>query len=50
VKEMVMGQGRRVRSIVSGEIAKRRSQEQQFTVTFDEWTSSQNRHYTLCEH
>jgi len=40
-----MDQGRRVRSIVSGEIAKRRSQGQRFTVTFDEWMSRRNRRY-----
>ena len=40
-----MDQGRRVRSIVSGEIAKRRSLGQRFTVTFDEWTSRRNRRY-----
>jgi len=33
---MVMDQGRRVRSIVGGEIAKRRSQGQRFTLMFDE--------------
>jgi len=43
---MVMDQGRRVRSIVSGEVAKRRSQGQRFIVTFDEWTSGRNRRYT----
>ena len=44
IKEMVMEQGRRVRSTVIGEIA-RRSQGQRFTLTFDEWTSGQNRRY-----
>jgi len=42
---MVTDQGRRVRSIVNGEIAKRRSQGQRFTLTFDEWTSGRNRRY-----
>jgi len=44
MKEMVMDQGRRVRSIVSGEIAKK-SQGQRFTLTFDEWMSGRNRRY-----
>ena len=47
VKEMVMDQGRRVCSLVTGEIAKRRAQEQRFSLTFDEWTSGRNRRYTL---
>jgi len=45
VKEMVMEQGRRVRSLVTGEIAKRRAQRQRFSLTFDEWTSGRNRRY-----
>ena len=45
VKEMVMDQGRRVRSLVTGEIAKRRAQGQRFSLTFDEWTSGRNRRY-----
>jgi len=39
VKEMVMEQSGLLRSIVSSELAKRRSQGQRFTLTFDEWTS-----------
>ena len=40
VKQLVMKQGRKVRSFVMSELHDRKKQGQRFSLTFDEWTSN----------
>ena len=45
VKQLVMGEGERVRSAMMTEMASQKRKGQRFSVTFDEWTSTRNRRY-----
>ena len=45
VKQLVMSQGRKVRSFVMEELASRKNNGERFSLTFDEWTSARNRRY-----
>ena len=45
IKQLVMNQGRKVRSFVESELANRKKEGQRFSLTFDEWTSTRNRRY-----
>ena len=40
-----MNNGSRVRAFVAGAIAECKKQGHRFSLTFDEWTSTRNRHY-----
>jgi len=45
VKQLVMNEGERVRSVMTAEIASLKKKGQRFSATFDEWTSTRNRRY-----
>jgi len=45
VKQLVMDEGERVRSLMRAEMANLKKQGHRFSVTFDEWTSTRNRRY-----
>jgi len=45
VKQLVMTQGRRIRSFVMEELADKKKHGERFSLTFDEWTSARNRRY-----
>lgn len=47
IKQLVMNQGRKVRSFLTSELATRRQQGHRFSLTFDEWTSTRNRRYMV---
>ena len=45
VKQMVMAEGQRIRTAVKGELVSKKKKGQQFSITFDEWTSTRNQRY-----
>lgn len=45
VKQLVMTQGKRIRSFVMEELEKKKRNGERFCLTFDEWTSTRNRWY-----
>jgi hypothetical protein len=47
IRELVMGHASEIRKQVMDELKKLKSQNKRFSLTFDEWTSNQNRRYTV---
>ena len=45
VKQLVINQGRRIRSFVMEQLSIKKTLEERFSLTFDEWTSARNRRY-----
>jgi len=45
IKQLVMKHGKTIRALITADIDKQKKQGARFSITFDEWTSTRNRHH-----